>query len=162
MRSGWGFSASLNFIAFESSKGKQSEKRKWQSGRKRQKRILSKRIIFWTCAALARPCWVRTRCGRAECRVHLLFSTSRRPHCVAVVCWFLLRGCVFRPDHACQKRFSWFPDWIQKVQTYVNLVDFVKSFQAIQTSISHLVFACKIWRRYSRERASQSLPRINY
>ena len=46
--------------------------------------------------------------------VCIFFSTSRRPHCVAVVCWFLLRGCVFRPDDACQKRFSWFPDWSQK------------------------------------------------
>ena len=58
-----------------------------------------------------------------------LFSTSRRPHCVAVVCCFLLRGCVFRLDDACQKRFSWSPDWIQKVQKCVNLVDLVKSFQ---------------------------------
>ena len=29
---------------------------------------------------------------------------------------FILRGCVFRPDDACQKRFSWFSDWILKVQ----------------------------------------------
>ena len=58
--------------------------------------------------------------------------------CVAVVCWFLLRGCVFRPDDACQKRFSWFPEWSQKAQTCVNLVELVKSFQ---TSF--------IWRQYS-------------
>ena len=55
------------------------------------------------------------------------FAPSRGPHCVAAVRWSLLRGCVFRPDDACQKRFSWFPDWIQKVQTCVDLVDLVKS-----------------------------------
>ena len=99
-----------------------------------------------------------TRRSRAESHLHLLFYTSRRPRCFAAVCWFLLRGCVFRPDDACQKRFSWFPDWIQQVQKYalgcvfrpddacqkrfswfpdwiqtvqtcVNLVDLVKSFQ---------------------------------
>ena len=90
-----------------------------------------------------------TRRSRAESHLHLLFYTSRRPRCFAAVCWFLLRGCVFRPDDACQKRFSWFPDWSQKVQTCVNLLDLVKSFQ---TSIS-----LKIWRRYSRARASQCL-----
>ena len=52
---------------------------------------------------------------RSGAKVHLLFPTFRRPHCVAVVCWFLLRGCVFRPDDSCQERFSWFLDWIQKV-----------------------------------------------
>ena len=31
--------------------------------------------------------------------------------------WFLFRGCVFRPGDACQKRFLWFSDWIQKVET---------------------------------------------
>ena len=59
----------------------------------------------------------------------LLFSISRRPRCIAAVCWFLLRGRVLRPDDACQKRFSWFSDWIPKVQKSVNLVDLVKSFQ---------------------------------
>ena len=43
------------------------------------------------------------------------------------------------------------------VQTCVNLVDLVKSFQ---TSIYYLLFTRKNWRRYSRERASQSLPKI--
>jgi hypothetical protein len=42
--------------------------------------------------------------------VHLLFSTSPRRRCSAVVCWFLLRGCAFRPDDACQNRVSWFSD----------------------------------------------------
>ena len=71
-------------------------------------------------------CAVPTRLGRAECRVHLLFSISRRPRCIAAVCCFLLRGCVSRPEDACQKRFSWFPDWIQKVQKLA----LVKSFQS--------------------------------
>ena len=35
-------------------------------------------------------------------------------------------GCVLRPDDACQKRFSWYSDWIQKVQKCVNLVDLDK------------------------------------
>ena len=29
-----------------------------------------------------------------------------------------------------------------------------------ELSNEYLVFACKIWRRYSRERASQNLPKI--
>ena len=57
------------------------------------------------------------------------FSISRRPRCVAAVCWFPVRGCVFPLDDACQKRFSWFPDWIQKVKKRVHLVDLVKRFQ---------------------------------
>ena len=50
------------------------------------------------------------------------------------------RRRVLRPDKACQKRFSWFSGWIQKMQKCVNLVDLVKSFQtiAIQTSIYYL------------------------
>ena len=46
------------------------------------------------------------------------------------------------------------------MQKRVNPVDLVKSFQ-IQTSIYYLVFTCKIRLRYSRERASQSLPQIS-
>ena len=65
-------------------------------------------------------CAVPTRRGRAECRAHLLFSPSRRPPCIAAVCWFLIWVCVFRPDDACQKGFSWFPDWIQKVQKCIK------------------------------------------
>ena len=41
---------------------------------------------------------------------------------------------------ACQKRFSWFFNWIPKLQKFVNLVDLVKSFQT-----------CKNRLRYSRE-----------
>ena len=61
--------------------------------------------------------------------VCLLFSTSLRPRCLGAVCWFLFRGYVCRPDDACRKRFSWFSDWSQTVQKFVNLVDFVKSIQ---------------------------------
>ena len=43
---------------------------------------------------------------------------------------------MLRPDDACQKRFSWFSDWIQKVQKCVDLADLVKSFQ---TSIYYLL-----------------------
>ena len=67
-------------------------------------------------------------CAAPTRRVHLLFSISRRPRCIAAVCWFLLRGCVFRPDDDCQERFSWFSYWIQKVQKFANLVDLVKGF----------------------------------
>ena len=99
---------------------------------------------------------------------------------------FLLRGCVLRPDDACQKRFSWFFNWIPKVQKCVNLVDLVKSFQrsfvqificqslpmylfsiffsneiAIQTSIYLQTLASiqpsPVYRRRRRERASHSL-----
>ena len=46
----------------------------------------------------------------------------------------------------------------------VNLVDIVKSFSneiAIQTSINFSIFTCKNRRPYSRERASQNLPKIS-
>ena len=44
-----------------------------------------------------------------------------RPRCIDAVIWFLLRGRVLRPDDACQKRFSWFSDWIPKVQKRMSL-----------------------------------------
>ena len=94
-----------------------------RSGRKTQKRIWYFELVQLL-LALAEYAHLRSpysRLGRAECRVHFLFSTSRRPRVIAAVCWFLLRGCIFRPDDACQKRFSWFPDWIQKVQKRVML-----------------------------------------
>ena len=52
--------------------------------------------------------------------------------------------------------FSWFSDWIPKVQTFVNLVAIVKSFQ---TSIYYWLFTRKIRLRYSREGASQTSPK---
>ena len=39
------------------------------------------------------------------------------------------------------------------MQKRVNIVDLIKSFQR--------VFTCKLWRRYSRERASLSLEKMN-
>ena len=45
---------------------------------------------------------------------------------IDAVCCFLLRGCVLRPEDAYQKRFSWFPDLIQKVQKAVDFVDLEK------------------------------------
>ena len=84
-------------------------------------------------ASIFRLCAVVTRILRAECLGHLFFSTSSRPRCIAAVCWFLLWGCVLRPDDACQKRFSWCSDWIQKVQTCVHisvhLVDIEEAFE---------------------------------
>ena len=53
---------------------------------------------------------------RAECIVHLFFSSSPRPRCIAAGCCSLHRGFVFRPDDAVQKRFSWFSDLIQAVE----------------------------------------------
>ena len=44
------------------------------------------------------------------------------------------------------------------MQKRVNLVDLVKTQQL---SNEYLVFPCTIWRRYSRERASQSSPKIS-
>ena len=52
------------------------------------------------------------------------------PRCIVAVGRFLLRGCVFRPDDACQKRFSWFSDWIPKmriVNPRDDLVDLLKN-----------------------------------
>ena len=85
--------------------------------------------FFCLCAAV-------TRILRADSLGHLLFSTSSRLRCIAAVCWFLLRGCVFRLDDACQKRFSWFPDWIEKVQDAVNLADLKKCLKMRQFSLS--------------------------
>ena len=58
-----------------------------------------------------------------------------------------------------------FGSFLPKRRISVNLVDLLKSFQ---TSIHYLlvvlkfylVFTCNFWRQYSRERASQSLPKI--
>ena len=46
-------------------------------------------------------------------------------------CWAVASfpGRVFRPEDACPRRFSWFFNWIPKVQKRVNLVDLVKGFQ---------------------------------
>ena len=44
------------------------------------------------------------------------------------------------------------------MQKRVNLVDLVKTQQL---SNEYLVFPCTIWRRYSRERASQSSPKTS-
>ena len=58
---------------------------------------------------------------------------------------FKCRVMVFQLDSkkakVCQSRFSWFFYWIQKVQTCVNLVDLVKSFQ---TSTMYSIVLCKI------------------
>ena len=80
----------------------------------------------------------------------LSFRYSSRPRCFAAVWWFLLRGRVLRPEDACQKRFSWFFNWIPKVQKCVNLVDLVKSFQ---TSLSMSLFLNLLFERdsYSNE-----------
>ena len=50
----------------------------------------------------------------------------------------------------------WFFYWIQKVQKYVHL-----GISRQELSNAYLLIACKFWRRYSRERASQSLPKIS-
>ena len=89
--------------------------------------------------------------SRVPCALSFLYFTQTSLHCCGLL--VLLRGCVFRSDDACQKRFSWFPDWIQKVQKCVNLGDLVKSFKFKR------VFTCKHRRRYSQEKASQSLPK---
>ena len=44
------------------------------------------------------------------------------------------------------------------MQKHVNLVDLVKTQEL---SNEYLIFTSKIWRRYSRERASQSSPKIS-
>ena len=43
---------------------------------------------------------------------------------------------MLRPDDACQKRFSWFFNWIPKVQKRVNLVDLAKSCPNFDFSVS--------------------------
>jgi len=91
------------------------------------------------------------RCGaevrKRKCLGHLFFPTSSRPRCIAAVCWFLLRGRVLRPDDACHKRFSWFPDWIPKVQRYAGSCRSQKMLKN-----AYLVFTCRNRRWYSRER----------
>ena len=48
------------------------------------------------------------------------------------------------------------------MQKYVHLVYLVKSFPFRRGSFFQRLFACKNWRRYSRERASQSLEVIQF
>ena len=47
---------------------------------------------------------------------------------------FLVRGRVLRPEDACQKRFSWFFYWIQKVQRCANLVDLARAFERVYSN----------------------------
>ena len=75
-----------------------------------------------------------------------------KPRCVAAVCLFLHRGFVFRPDDACQKSVSWFSDWIPRLQQFVYILDLEKC--------RHMSSCMQTRLRYSRERASQSLPTI--
>ena len=58
---------------------------------------------------------------------------------------------MLRPDDACQKRFSWFLDWIPKLQKCVNLVGLVKRFRT-SNLLAKLGF--------DKERASQSFPTV--
>ena len=111
--------------------------------------LASQAFIFWISA-------VSTRTVRAACPVHPPFLYFPRPRRFAAVWWGLLRGRVLRPEDPCQKRFSWCFYRIPEVQKRVNLVDLVKNFRT-----SYSEFTCKIRLRYSRERASQSLPKIS-
>ena len=52
------------------------------------------------------------------------FSPSLRPRCVDAVCLSPRRCIVSRSGDALKRRFSWFPDWIPKVQMCATLVDF--------------------------------------
>ena len=88
-------------------------------------------------------------------RVHPL-RDSPRHSCRGLIASFP-GPCASSGGRLPPQRFSWFFNWIPKLQTCVNLVDLVKRFQ---TSIYTLVFTCKISRRFSRERASQSFPKI--
>ena len=57
--------------------------------------------------------------------MHFFSSSPSRPRC---------------PDDASQKQFSWFSDWIPKVQTFVHLVNFQFRFFSPKRRISvHLV-----------------------
>ena len=103
-------------------------------------------------------------------RMHLLFSTS--PGLAALLRsdgFFSGAVCFVRRTHA-RSAFHGFSIGFKRSKKRVNLVDLVKSFQ---TSILNLLFetdsysneylvpTCKIWFRYSRERASQSMPTIS-
>ena len=73
---------------------------------------------------------------------------------------------MLRSEDACQKRFSWFLDWNQKLRKCsrldskgANVYTSCRSRQEL--SNEYLVLTCKLWRRYSRERASQFLPKIS-
>ena len=59
------------------------------------------------------------------------------------------------PDGACQKRFSWFSDWSQKVQKFANIVDLLKSFP---TSI-YLRKSASIQPRTGLPKVSQKLAK---
>ena len=83
----------------------------------------SQAYTFWLSAA-------PTRTVRAACIWRILFAIPLGlAATLRAAWWFRLRSRVFRSGDACQKRFSWFSDWNPKVQTRVNLVDLVKSFQ---------------------------------
>ena len=81
----------------------------------------------------------------------------------------LAPGLCFSPGCRLPEALFLFPDWIHKVNKRVNLVDLVKSFQSLSMSLFSSFFSneiaiqtgitCKNRLRYSRERASQSLPK---
>ena len=55
---------------------------------------------------------------------------------------FLRRCKLSRPDDAFQKHFSWFSDWIQKVQRNANLIDLIKRFPTCKNRLRSGVFSC--------------------
>ena len=63
--------------------------------------------------------WLKPR------RVHFADFSSlfSKPRCVDAVCQSLRQSIVSRPGEDLKRRFSWFPDWIPKVQKRVNLAD---------------------------------------
>ena len=120
-----------------------------------------------------------TSAGRAACPCAPSFRDSPRHSCCGLIASFP-GHCVLCPEDACPKRFSWFFYWIPKVPKALFMVfqldskgaevcKFCRSRQELSPfepdsySNEYLlpVFTCKIWRRYSRERASQSLPKIS-
>ena len=82
------------------------------SGRRSSRR---RHFIFWISV-------VPSTAGRAACQCALPFRGSLRHSWCGWIASFS-GHCVSCPEDACPQRFSWFFNWIQKVQKFVDLVD---------------------------------------
>jgi len=62
---------------------------------------------------------------------------------MTAACLFRPRWIVFRPVDASKERFLWFPEWIPKTQTNLDLIDLVKSYPFS----NKILFLTSIWLR---------------
>ena len=95
--------------------------------------------LFFDCLSTRREKKLDSNCKKVKCLFSSVFSfcfrrwknkTAKTRNCLTKFSNYLdserCRPCC--PDGACQKRFSWFSDWSQKVQKFANIVDLLKSF----------------------------------